>query len=126
MKNTTTCFPARVLLPIVLSLGLSASALAQNCVKPAAAEIDIPDGESATREQMLETQQLVNAYVDKMNGYLTCLDERSAELPEGEAGDRARAINDARYNAARDELMQVAESFNTQVRIYRIRQETPE
>lgn len=99
---------------------------AQQCVKPEASEIVIPNAQTATRDEMLAAQQAVNVYVEQMNDYLACLDERSTALPEGADGDRARAINDARYNAARDELQRLAEQFNTQVRAWKVRQERPD
>jgi hypothetical protein len=107
-----------------LTMGAPAVA-AQTCDKPTA-DVTIPDGQAASREEMLAAQRAVNEHIDAMNAYLECLDKRSEELPEGEAGDRARAINDARYNAARDEVLRLADEFNRQVRIYQVRRERPE
>jgi hypothetical protein len=110
-----------------LLMGLQVSAqTSSDCRKPSARDITIPDGQVASREEMLSTRKAVNDYVEQMNVFLECLDQRSSTLPEGEDGARARDINDARYNAARDEMLRLAERFNVQVRAYQVRQERPD
>ncbi|MEO0974797.1 MAG: hypothetical protein AAFX85_17050 [Pseudomonadota bacterium] len=110
---------------VALLLTLGTSAAQESCRKPEA-DIVIPDGEAATKDQMIDAQAKVNTFLDKMNGYLECLDERNGALPADESGNRARIINEARYRAALDEMQGLAEKFNLQVRVYKLRSERPD
>ncbi|MEM9383939.1 MAG: hypothetical protein AAGA68_02690 [Pseudomonadota bacterium] len=109
----------------VLALALAGSAFAQESCRKPQSSVNIPDGQSASKDEMIQAQTAVNAFLDEMNTYLECLDERAKVLPEGESGRRARVINDARYTAARDEMQDLAEKFNLQVRVYKLRSERP-
>jgi len=110
---------------VLLLFAAAGTALAQEGCRKPQSTVNIPDGQSASREEMIAAQTAVNAFLDTMNTYLECLDERARELPEGEDGRRARVINDARYTAARDEMQALAEKFNLQVRVYKLRTERP-
>lgn len=100
---------------------------AMACEYPA--QVEIPNGESATREQMIESQRAVKAYVATMEEYLDCLVEEEqaarAEMEELSAEDeqlREDMLN-KKYNAAVDEMEKVAAQFNAEVQAYKGRSE---
>jgi hypothetical protein len=86
-----------------------------------------PDGTSATRDQMVAGKKLVDEYQKLMNEYLACLKSEHQEVMNGpgkdsmmaeqrkETEDRYTAKNDA----AVDEMQQVADRFNEQLRVYK-------
>ena len=56
-------------------LGMMMAGAANACTKPSF-NAAIPDGQGASEDEMLSTQQAVNRYLDDMNTYLECLDQR--------------------------------------------------
>ncbi|MFT5500739.1 MAG: hypothetical protein ACI88G_000872 [Woeseiaceae bacterium] len=85
----------------------------------------IPNGGTATKEDMLEGQRGVKTYVAAMEVYLECIvDEEKAAVtamenmqPEDEQ-QRADAMN-KKYNAAVDEMERLAAQFNAEVQAYK-------
>lgn len=91
------------------------------------ARIDVPNGMTATKEQMMEGQRDVKSYVAAMETYLDCLleEEKAArsQMDNLSAEDeqlREDLLN-KKYNAAVDEMETVAALFNAEVRAYRSR-----
>lgn len=114
------------LLPCLLLLAASAVAQA-DCLYPRAPS-NIPDGNSATEEQMVNGMKQVKEYNTAVTAYLACLDEKmNADIAA--AGTEAssdviaqiKAINAKRHNAAIEELESNAARFNEQVRTYKNR-----
>jgi hypothetical protein len=70
------------------------------CDKPAAPD-SIPDGKTASMDDMMATKKAVDAYKSAMEEYLSC--EKS----------------NAKLDAAQAELVKVADRFNTQVRAFK-------
>ena len=109
-----------VSIPLFLAAG---TALA--CDYPA--RILIPNGNTATKEDMIEGQRGVKQYVSEMEIYLQCIVEEEKQAreampdlqPEDEQ-DREDALN-KKYNAAVDEMERVAAMFNAEVQAYRAR-----
>lgn len=91
------------------------------------ARIDLPNGGTATKEDMLQGQRDVKKYVADMEAYLDCIvaDEKIARSgidnlqPEDEQ-QREDMLN-KKYNAAVDEMETVAASFNAEVQAYKRR-----
>lgn len=88
----------------------------------------IPNGGTATKEDMLEGQRGVKKYVADMEIYLECIVEeekvaRAAmeDLQPEDEQQREEAIN-KKYNAAVDEMERVAAQFNAEVQAYRARE----
>lgn len=79
----------------------------------------VPDGESATMEELVAVQSEVQAYMAAMEEYIGCID---AEL-EAAGGDDSPALFQSlmvtRHNQGVEEMELVAEAFNEQVRAYR-------
>ena len=92
-------------------------------------QVEIPNGESATREQMVESQRAVKDYVATMEEYLDCLVEEEkaarAEMEELSAADEQlrEDMLSKKYNAAVDEMERVAAQFNAEVQAYKARSE---
>lgn len=117
MRSVFHRIPA-ALAAIGLAVALPATAMA--CAYPSAGDIAIPRGETATKQDMVDTQQRVKAYVAAVEEYLACL---QAEIDSTEADEETMAeilrIHNSRHNAAVDAMDAVAESFNVQVRAYK-------
>ena len=91
------------------------------------ARIQIPDGLTAAKEDMLTGQRSVKKFVADMEEYLDCIvvEEKTArsEIDGLEAEDeqlREDLLN-KKYNAAVDEMEKVAAEFNAAVQTYRDR-----
>ncbi len=81
-------------------------------------EISIPDGATATNEDMLAGQALVKQYMAEMEAYLDCLDKDEANDPEKQSPE-AKALHVQRHNTAVDAMESVAAKFNEQIRAYK-------
>ncbi len=87
--------------------------------------IKIPNGNTATKEEMLEGQSGVKNYVAEMEAYLECIveeekiarDEMEGMKPEDEQ-EREDALN-KKHDAAVDEMERLAAQFNAEVQAYR-------
>ena len=104
-----------------LALG-SAVSLAEDCQKPGMP--DLPDGASATMEQMLEGQQAVKTFQAALMDYLKCLEPQMAEAQaaaeqgtEG-AADSYKQLEET-YNTGVSMEEDVAGRFNTEIREYK-------
>ena len=83
-------------------------------------EVSVPDGTSATTDQMVAGQEAVKVYMAEMEAYLACLDaEVAAEAETEEQTEEAKALHVKRYNAAVDSMESVAARFNDEVRAYK-------
>lgn len=102
-----------------LALALPGTALA--CEYPE--RVNVPDGRSASLEEMQTGQKDVKTYMAAMEEYLDCIDkeadDNAADAEDEEMQKQQRAILVQKHNAAVDEMEQVAESFNVQVRAYK-------
>ena len=109
----------------VVFLCLSIPAMA--CDYPESA--DIPNGSTATREEMLAGQQAVKDYIEAMEVYLACIEEEEQatletlpDISDEERVNRERALT-MKHNAAVEEMELVAARFNEEVRVYRAQSE---
>lgn len=112
--------------PINTLICLLLAVVAQNafaCEYPE--RVLIPNGNTATKEEMLEGQQGVKKYVAAMEIYLDCIieEEKQAretidDLPPEVEQEREDMLN-KKYNAAVDEMERVAAQFNAEVQAYR-------
>jgi len=88
----------------------------------------IPDGATATLEQMVAGQKEVNAYQKAINDYTACID-KEVEDNIAKAGDKLKPADKEqmqrmeaqKHNAAVDQLQSVADRFNEQVKVYKAR-----
>jgi|SRR5690606_34309421 hypothetical protein len=85
----------------------------------------IPDGNTATRDEMLAAQRVVKQYQADITAYLECLKaEHQAALDKDPSlSQKQKDQMTARYtqknDAAVDEAQEVANRFNEQLRVYR-------
>lgn len=107
----------------ILSLALSSSAaLAADCTAPEKPQL--PDGASATMEQMLEGQKAVKTFQTANLEYMKCMQpalaEAEAAAKEGTEGaaEKYKALEDT-HNAAVSAEEEVAGQFNTEIREYK-------
>lgn len=90
--------------------------------------IQIPNGTTATKDEMLDGQRGVKAFMANMEVYLECIvDEEKMALaaiedisPEDEQ-QREEMLN-KKYNAAVDEMERLAAQFNVEVQAYRAKE----
>lgn len=106
-------------------LAMVLSPLAIACDYPQRA--GVPDGNTATKEEMIEGQRGVKTYIAAMEEYLACIESAEQEtvagnddLDEEERQQRIEMFN-KKYNAAVDEMNLVAAEFNIQVRAFKER-----
>jgi hypothetical protein len=103
---------------LIISIAtLAASPLFAECPYPDVA--DIPDGATATNDQMVDGQKTVKAYMAEMDAYLKCLDDEEAALSEEQKTPEEHALRVEKYNAAVDVMEATAAAFNEQVREYK-------
>jgi hypothetical protein len=86
----------------------------------------IPDGSTATMDEMLEAKKAVTQYNKDINAYVACI-KLEHETAVTTAGDKLTPEQKAdmekmevqKNNAAVDQLQSIADRFNEQVRIYK-------
>ncbi len=106
---------------------LAAAPAFADCPYPPAPS-KLPDGASATLEEMIAGQKAVKEYDKAIKDYVDCIDkELDAKLSK--AGDALKPEQKAdlqkveaqKHNAAIDQLQSVADRFNEQVKVYKAR-----
>jgi hypothetical protein len=115
---------------VLLAMAFAAAAAAPvyaDCPYPQA-PAKIPDGATATLEDMVAGQKAVGAYQKAINDYTTCID-KELEDALSKGGDQLKPAQKAdmqrveaqKHNAAVDQLQAVADRFNEQVKVYKAR-----
>ena len=114
-------------IPLTLVLALGAAATAQaDCTYPRAPD-KIPDGATASKDEMVAAKNDVSRYNNEMNAYLDCIKLEIQAIPKDakmSKDDKAKAeaqekLLDQKNNAAIDELQSVASRFNEQLKIWK-------
>jgi len=109
---------------ILLAASIASPAWAA-CTYPAA-PAKLPDGNTASRDEMVAGKKLVETYNADMNTYLGCIKQeydesvakQAATLTE-EQKQQMAARYTAKNDAAVDELQGVAARFNEQLRVFK-------
>jgi hypothetical protein len=119
-------------LAAVAALTLLAGIVKAACTYPPAPD-KMPDGNTATKEEMLAAKQAVSKYNDDITAYQNCIkletDDSIAELQKNAKTDEEKKAVETkkaemdrklveRNNAALDEVTAVVEQFNEQLRAY--------
>jgi hypothetical protein len=115
---------------LILAGGFAAAQAHAACNYPVAPG-KFPDGNQASKDEMLAAKSQVVQYNKDMETYLTCIQgENDAKVasetqatPEQKA-EMAR-VQDQKHNAAVQELQSVADRFNEQLRVWKAKN-TPE
>lgn len=108
----------------ILGLALGSTfSVASDCVKPD--KPTVPDGASASLEDMLNGQKAVKSFQAANMDYMKCLEE-AHNAAEAAAPDRSEDEKKAAwdkfeetYNAAVSQEEEVAGQFNTEIREYK-------
>ena len=117
----------KALLAMALTAALMAATAYADCPYPPAPD-KLPDGASATLEEMIAGQKAVKAYDKAINDYVVCIDhELDAAIVKG--GEQLKPQQKAdmqkveaqKHNAAIDQLQNVADRFNEQVKVFKAR-----
>ncbi len=80
--------------------------------------VTVPEGGSATEEEMVAGQKQVKQYMANMQAYLDCIDGDSAAADEKQT-DEQRSTHVQMYNAGVDAMESLAAQFNAEVRAYK-------
>jgi hypothetical protein len=98
-----------------------------DCPYPPAPD-KLPDGATATLEDMLAGQKAVKAYQKAIDDYVACID-KELDAAITKAGDQLKPAQKAdmqhveaqKHNAAIDQEQSVADRFNEQVKVFKAR-----
>ena len=99
-----------------------ASSLALACDYPERPHM--PDGNTASKDELLAAKAEVQSYVAAVDEYLTCVEneEKAAiaeiEDPSTEELQRRDELLSKKFDAANEEKALVGEQFNQQIRLY--------
>jgi predicted transglutaminase-like cysteine proteinase len=106
--------PQRILALVALSAAcvVSLQAHADQCRLPPAPS-KIPDGNTASQQEMITAMETIKQYDSDVQTYLKCLDfeTRQNQLSPGD--------QTSLHNAAVDQLTRVADQFNEQVKTFK-------
>ena len=89
----------------------------------------VPNGNTATKEEMIAGQRGVKKYVADMEVYLECIveEERAARdalgAMEADVEQEREDMLNKKYNAAVDEMERLAAQFNAEVQAYKAKGE---
>ena len=113
---------------VVAALVLFAAGAARAaCLYPRAPE-RLPDGKTATHDEMVAAQQAVKQFDQDITAYTACLTLEMTALENSGQYDAARleelrAMQFKKNDAAVDEVTAVVGEFNEQLRIFKARDE---
>jgi hypothetical protein len=110
---------------IALAVAFAAGPVYAACTYPKAPD-QLPDGNTATMEEMVAGKKAVESYNKEMEAYLSCIklehegamSKDADELSEDQKKEMEK-MQVQKHNAAIDELEAVAARFNEQVRAYK-------
>jgi len=102
----------------------SAASMAEDCTAPTAPTL--PDGATATKEQMLAGQKSIKDYQAANTLYRTCLEPKISAAETAASGDSPgpelvaalKALNDE-YNASVSKEEELATGFNAEIKKYK-------
>lgn len=89
----------------------------------------LPDGSTATQDQMVVGMKAIKEYNAAVSSYLECLESEmntrietaGADAPADQV-EQIKAIHTKRHNAAVEELESTAARFNEQVKVFKARE----
>lgn len=114
----------------LLLLALPALASAADCAAPEP-PMDLPDGATATKQEMIEGQSTVREYMQEAQDYVDCIDaaeteemKKMMELSEGGREKKKAELVEARKNrnAVVTQMQRTADRFNQELDEYQTRQ----
>lgn len=110
-----------------LLMTFSLGVFAQDCEYPK--NVNLPNGKTATKDDMLTGQKDVKTYIAAAEAYLACIEAREKEtetnstpLADDAVNQERKALWSKRHNAMVSEMEAVADNFNVEVREYKAAQ----
>jgi hypothetical protein len=104
---------------------LAAGVASADCSYPKS-PTGLPDGSTATQDEMLGGMKAIKEYNNQVTTYLECLESEmntriEAAGPDAPADqiEQIKAIHNKRHNAAVEELESTAARFNEQVKVFK-------
>ena len=114
-----------IITKLLISLALVLIApLALACDYPTPPK-SLPDGNAATKDEMLAGVKMIADYQATMTTYLDCIEADEVVANQQLADDddegkkQRKELFDKRYNAAVDEQTMTVEQFNAEIRAYK-------
>jgi hypothetical protein len=104
--------PKRILAALAVACAASTVAYADDCVLPPAPS-KIPDGSTASEQEMVSAMQTLKQYNGDVDTYLKCLDF------EAKQNRLTKTEEERRHNDAVDAMTKIAAKFNEQVRTFK-------
>ena len=110
--------------PTILSAGALAAlvtlpAAAADCAQPGPAPT-IPDGTSATVDQLKVAHTQVQSYVNTLQSYQDCVEAQIKMAPKGTKAEDLQKLRDA-GNSAIDQAKSLSDNYSAQVKAYKAR-----
>ena len=87
-------------------------------------EVSIPDGKTATKDEMMAAQKAVREYNTRVEEYLACLDKEEQDIGDA-VTDEQKALHTSRHNSAVDALTAVAARYNEAARDFNAKKPSP-
>jgi hypothetical protein len=117
----------KALSALALTAALTAGAAHADCPYPTPPD-KLPDGATASLEDMLAAQKAVKAYQKSIDEYVACID-KALDESIAKGGDKLKPEQKAdmqkveaqKHNAAIDQEQTVADRFNEQVKVFKAR-----
>ena len=109
----------KILLTLTALVAFTVNNVWAECKEPI--EVDLPDGATATTEQMIEGQKGVKAYLADGDVFLSCMEKQAKKQSDDVTEEQKKADLD-RYNAVVDKMQQMGASFNAQIKAYKAAQ----
>jgi hypothetical protein len=115
----------KCLLALAATTALAAGVTYADCPYPATPD-KLPDGATATLQDMLAGQTAVADYNKAVNAYVACID-KEVDDAIAKGGDKIKPeqkadmqrVETQKHNAAIDQLQSVADRFNEQVKAFK-------
>lgn len=112
---------------VLISIALVfAAPLALACDYPPPPK-NLPDGTSATKDEMLAGVKVITAYQETMSDYLACIEADEIVATQALSDDdddgrqQRKTLFDKKYNAAVDDQTRTVEEFNAEIRAFKAR-----
>ncbi len=104
---------------LACALAIPGTIFAQTCEQPA--EVQLPDGATASTEQMVDGQRAVKDYIAQGEAFLACMEE--SEKANGETLSEEQKLENVEiYNSVVDKMQMLAQNFNEQIKAYKAAQ----
>lgn len=95
---------------------LMLSSVYAECIIPET--VPVPDGGTATEEEMLAGQKQVKQYIANLGAYRSCIEAEEAAIGE-EQTDKQRTTYNQMYDASVDAEESIAAQFNAEVQAWK-------